>query len=295
MCIIQGKIEEVKATNIFVAPLQDGRQLSVYCNKVSLKDQAGSMILPFPVGKCEFFDLSKYKDLFKDLNRLCFPQAKSRGMKSLSYSKNSLSQNYLEVHQVGSYAASIVPGLEDFPRIRPDIFKIDPRVFKFLREMYSVGYSFLVCKLDKTKEYHPFGYIHEKLPSKQIFIPTIHWHEHEPYQKSGWMKFGSGTSVSSSLYDQEESKREENHVDWDHFIYSLNRPLEVCPREFETRQYDFDEKEDDEMLVPSVNSSVFRSITLDFEKLPRNMEPASRVYAYRIENYHRNHDLVTCV
>lgn len=276
MCIIQGKIEEVKSTNIFVAPLTDGRQLSVYCNKVSLKDQAGSMILPFPEGKCEFFDLSKYKDLFKDLNRLCFPQTKGRGMSLSKNASYSDSANYLEVHEVGSYAASVVPGLNDFPRIRPDVFKIDPKVFTFLKEMYPKGYSFLVCKLHKTKEYHPFGYIHEKLPSKQLFIPTIHWHEHA---------FASNRHFSNQWSMDNEEYKTVNHVDWDHFIYSLNRPLEVCPRDFEARQYEFEEVD---------QTSAFRYITLDFEKLPRNLEHASKIYAYRIEHYQKNHDLVTC-
>lgn len=37
MCIIQGRVETVAGTKIFVAPLADGvNQLTVYCNRVKL-------------------------------------------------------------------------------------------------------------------------------------------------------------------------------------------------------------------------------------------------------------------
>jgi len=256
MCIIQGDVLEVTSTKIFVAPLQDGqRQLTVYSNKVSMDKAGGAMILPFPQGAgCELVDLSAYTDLFTHLDLLCWPQVKSRSIQS--YSLSAVRDSMLEVKQSGSYKASIVPELKDLSRINPSVFSVNPKVREFLREKYPTGYGFVVCQLDKNKEYHPFGYIHSLiLPSQQIFIPTMHYHTH----------------IMGYEHDEKGS---EPSADWDHDIYTLNTPLEFVP----SRSRNTLNKQ------PVINR-------LRMEKLPAEVVTPQTVYAYKINDYTENHDL----
>ncbi len=197
MCIIQGGAKLVADTKILVAPIvssidAEPQQFTVYCNKVSLEAKQGAMILPFPKSACTFFDLSEYKGLFDDLNMM-WPRSRGGSTKS----------HHLEIQQVGSYKASVVPDIADFARLS-DIFVIDHRVKRFIQKCYPAGYSFVVCLLDQEKEYHPFGYIHGRPSADKLFIPTMHFHQH------------SG-----------------RHVDWDHEIYTVNSRMLDVPYMFQ--------------------------------------------------------------
>lgn len=217
MCIIAGEVRQVSNTNILVAPMktknaQGGdRQLTVYCNSVTTKNR-GAMILPFPARQvlgdetagCEFFDLSNYTHLFHDLKDLCWP-AYFTSQSSMTFSNSATPQ--LKVYDVGSYKASIVPHVRDFQRLN-QLYRISPALIHFMQNQYPQHFSFVVCQLDVNKTYHPFGYIHDMLPNNQMFIPTMHWHQHESLDTA-------------------------SRVDWDHQIFIMNGVLTSTPEQFQ--------------------------------------------------------------
>jgi hypothetical protein len=198
MCIISGAVKNVSNTKIFVAPLASDqkttvedlttsqktctRQLTVYCNKVSVVDKSAVMVLPFPKSTYESFDLTEYPTLFVDLHRICWPQPKSKSRSLNSLSDGDSYSNSLKVFSNGSFLVSVVPDLADFSRLQGQVFEIRPAVIEFMKNQYPSDYSFVVCKLDGDKEYHPFGYIHDTLPGGAMFIPTMHYHTHEKEQ-----------------------------------------------------------------------------------------------------------------
>lgn len=204
MCIISGNVNNVAKTNIFVAPLEDGqRQLTVYSNVVDLSEDQGVMVLPFPYtpgrptrnnphagSQVEFVDLSAYANLFDDLKSVTLDLAptalgKSRGMpKSLA------------IVDVGSYKASFVSSMDDFKHLDSSQFPVKPEVLAFMRDEYPAdATAFVVCRLQQSKAYHPFGYIH-RITDQKMFIPTMHYH------------FDAASAMEES--------------DWDHSIYVWN-------------------------------------------------------------------------
>lgn len=151
----------------------------------------GAMILPVPNGKtCIPVDLSGYTDLFDDLDAL-FPTLKSQSYGSNSASLEMFdSANALVVQQVGSFKVSVVPTLQDFDRLRHDVFNLDPNAKQLLGSFYRDGYGFMVCQLDAGADFHPIGYTHALFSNQELFVPTVHYH-------------GGDT----------------NNTDWDHEIY----------------------------------------------------------------------------
>lgn len=137
-----------------VAPLADGRQLTVYENQVGLdgvrppksdlqlaveakRNQfnpwykpdppapQSAMILPVPVGKVRVLDLSEHKTIFSNLKE-AYPRVETykRSMSNAMDSCDSLVKDMvLEVREVGSYLVSVAPRLEDLNRIDPVHFK----------------------------------------------------------------------------------------------------------------------------------------------------------------------------
>jgi hypothetical protein len=100
----------------------------------------------------------------------------------------------LDVHDVGSYKASIVPSLDEFDRLDTNTFQIDHSLLGFLRAHYAAGFGFIVCKLKPgNNSYHPFAYTHALDFSGKLFVPTRHYHPNH---------------------------RGEIEADWDHIIYS---------------------------------------------------------------------------
>lgn len=193
MCIFSGDVENVKNTKIFVAPCsRRTTQLTVYSNQVSLKNE-GFMVLPFPGKFVKFVDLTERKELFKDLEEY-FPKSRT---KSLSYSYES------KLEQVGSYQAVAMSDFKELSMTSKKLnIDLDPEVLSFLEKHYSSGFGFVVFRLMKEMEYHPFGYVHTTDTGK-MFVPTMHYHS----------RTGEGPS------DKQVT------ADWHHKIYLLNREL----------------------------------------------------------------------
>lgn len=253
MCIISGEVNEVSSTNIFVSQTNiPGQQFTVYSNTVQMGTNKGVMVLPFPKGDCKMIDLSNYPRLFDDLKKACpFPFiSKSLG---LSRGFDIQTDSLLEVSQVGSYKASIVPSINDFSRLDQN-FPINADVTEFLKN----NYSYVVCRLDKENEYHPFGYIHNSF-NNGLFVPTMHYHKHTNGQST---------------------------ADWDHSIFCINKKLECPfikyrgPRDFsKCKGVRFTQQENPNDLQ-----------TIKFSKLP-SIEDCKTLYRYTVDGYENNHDL----
>lgn len=253
MCIISGKVEEVCKTKIFVAPMKNhNKQFTVYSNKVSMEEKSGAMILPFPITNtsdkiCEFFNLENYTDLFSSLKIICKP---------ITLSAQSMNKSKcLNVFQVGSYNVSLAHNCEYLNKIDSKVFELDQSTVDFIKSNYKEGFGFVICELDKRKEYHPFGYIHDTLPSGELFVPTMHYHNH--------------------LTDG-ESKQSDITSDWDHEIFVANTVLTKVPSSFKVNK---------QLMDPNN--------FIKTKKLPKSLADINTLVMYTIKDYSKNHDL-TC-
>ena len=236
MCIIFGgentELEKVADTKIFVAPLANGRQLTLYENIVNLdKASDGSaMILPVPAGMIEVLDLSGImhhgswirlpnSNIFQEMKRaypqLEYPQPRSKGRGTRGFNPTS---EVLVVKIVGSYFVSVAPRLEDIQKIDPTTFKVPTNIQKVLTKHYNGDkgelFSFVICRFRTASvQPHPIGYIHERLLDSDglLFCPTKHAHGNGSEEKS-----------NSSLLDAmaKPFQKWRNRADWDHEIYS---------------------------------------------------------------------------
>ncbi len=245
MCIISEPVEEVSKTKILVGVNSDfTKQITVYSNDVENYSESNAMILPVPNPQSvKFIDLSNYSKIFNDADSV-FTLEKSR---SLSRNFSLGINNTLTIHNVGSYKASIALGLEDLKRVNKSVFNLSPGCYDLLKKDYSnPKFGFIICKLNKGKEsYHPFAYSHNILSMEEIFIPTKHYHEHNPnkkpirhttytadnindspmfsnvslYSGSRGVSFGTYEYINDSVNDSNEINVTE---DWAHEIYLYN-------------------------------------------------------------------------
>lgn len=199
--MIVGESEvDVKDTKIFVGKLQDGNQVTVYSNNMDMgatgatgfinrpvfapNPKNTAMILPFPRGPIQLYDMSNHKDIFKTLGSFFPTMNMTNGFGGLSYNAQSI-----EVRNLGSYQVSVVPSFKDFSRLQNDIFDLDSTFEGLLSREYRKDYGFLVCKIREGSEFHPMAYSHG-IKNNKFYIPTRHYHN------------GS-----------------EENADWDHKIY----------------------------------------------------------------------------
>ncbi len=198
MCIILTHVESVSNTQIYISSSKDRtRQIVIYTNKVD-SPLENAMILPVPNPlSVELLNFSHYKDIFEDCNK-CFrflddSYNDSHNTRALYASASLPSRPPLPVYTVGSYQASIVPSFADFDRLNLKILRVNPEVFKLLKDTYDSSFGFIVCQLRTgSHQYHPFAYTHDIHSSRLLFTPTLHYHLGE-------------SSVTA---------------DWDHIIYS---------------------------------------------------------------------------
>lgn len=277
MCVISGEVEEVADTKILVAPASNGQhQITVYCNKVSLKEQHGAMILPFPEGPCHIVEPHEWKSkgLFEDLD-LVFPRARSMTYSARSLSANNFDSTPLKVFNVGSYSCSIAQNVYDLDRIQMQVFKLDPECLTFLRQYYPTGFGFVICILRQNADYHPFAYIHNLRPDRRLFVPTMHFHIHKSHTTSAWSSPFHTDDHSAVTYESKQLTS-----DWDHEIYSLGVSLEwpggVMPS-FSNNNY----------LIQNFLSSHYQPSL----GVCNRSQDCGTAYKYRVKDYSQNHDL----
>jgi len=271
MCIISPpEVEEVSRTKIWIAPvIKDNKlsQLTVYSNTVETNNPV-AMILPFPITEpkdFEFVDFSDYTSLFHDLNKLFPTLSRARSMGFATANSFDLDDaEPLPVTQVGNYKASVAFSLADLKRLKFDVFNFTPDVVELMSTYYSKGYGFVVCILDQSKEYHPFGYIHSMREDGRYFVPTRHYHHKDTV----------------------------DNADWDHEIYVMNcdySQVEKCVQngKIVTKMMKFESSgSGNEQLC-------FRN--LGFMKLPKTVQLPQLSNCVKItitEEWGYNHDLV---
>eukprot|EP00747_Dinoflagellata_sp_TGD_P182176 gnl/TRDRNA2_/TRDRNA2_36299_c0_seq1.p1 gnl/TRDRNA2_/TRDRNA2_36299_c0~~gnl/TRDRNA2_/TRDRNA2_36299_c0_seq1.p1 ORF type:complete len:495 (-),score=87.08 gnl/TRDRNA2_/TRDRNA2_36299_c0_seq1:57-1541(-) len=210
MCVIfeeeGSSLETVSDTNIFVAPMVDGRQLTVYENHVALeKGTGGAMILPVPSGRIRLLDFSAagtafFAELRSAMPTLVLPPSEEDDCDEASDCDEAedLDAVMLAVREVGSYYISLAPRLEDLDRIDPGRFAVPSGIKHVLGEHYAIDFSFVVCRFRTTDvQPHPIGYLHERMVGTgALFIPTRHAHGAHP------------------------NENDESHADWDHHIFT---------------------------------------------------------------------------
>ena len=94
-----------------------------------------------------------------------------------------------------SYKASFAPTLDDLTRVRTDVFQLPENIRQLLEKSYSPSFGYVICLLDKSANYHPFGYMHHQFSEGSLWIPTRHQHG---------------------------KRYEEIFSDWSHNIYTVN-------------------------------------------------------------------------
>jgi hypothetical protein len=190
MCIISKPVQSVSKTQIFAMPVPGERQLTVYKNHVSSREE-NLMILPVPYpDTIEFHTNPFLLDIFTDLHRSLYWTSESRNEMPNAWTRSA---TMLPVMKIGSYRVSVVPSAEEFNRLDPSVFAF-PYDLQELLNSYSPLFGFVCCRLNAGgHEYEPLAYTHKQLYTNELFLPTRHYHPND---------FGID-------------------ADWDHEIYTL--------------------------------------------------------------------------
>jgi len=175
MCIFSQPVQSVASTHIFVRRNQKtGRTVTVYQMEAALMGE-NAMILPVPGSHVEFVNLEDYPDFFQDMDKL-FPEPVTRGLsKSVSF---GITNDTLQVHEVGNFIASYVPTMKDFERLAP-VFRLNPACWDELPDYTEYGFVVFQLKSDRgNKKFHPMAYTYNANETS-IFFPTTHVHDGE--------------------------------------------------------------------------------------------------------------------
>lgn len=239
MCIITGTVSRVAKTKIYVsADTKKQRQITIYSNEVNTPRE-NAMVLPVPHPETvDLVDLSSYPELFGDC-ATCFRLIPTRSWgltdsDSAGYLSVPNSQT-LEVLDVGSYRASLVPSLNDFARLDTSVFQISPELIALLTKHYVSGFGFIVCQLKSGNHlYHPFAYTHALADNGKLFVPTRHFHPHEApaLQSLNYIDFTRADwEQQARTMNSLRSQKTVNEADWDHVIYSPLTDLDSLPQD----------------------------------------------------------------
>ncbi len=198
MCIVSGPVQEIAKTEILVARGDDGRQLTVYSNRVKLfEDRPVAMILPYPRGPVEVVRTNASDaEIFSALRKSHeVPKRSFDTFGGGGTTKMSRGGPTLEVRRSGAYRYSIAPTVADLERADEAVFDLsDSALAALLSEYAERAFSFIVCRIDDNVDYAPFAY-RSLIVNENLFVPTKHYH-----------------GGSASTY----------HGDWDHIVYVLD-------------------------------------------------------------------------
>lgn len=171
-------ISTVSNTSIF-ARLEGVQQYLVYQMSYSAAHEL-AMVLPIPVpaGSPEdavsFISFYDYGYFFDDMLR-GFP---TRGSTlSLDLEGSVAAAAALEVHDVGDYEASFVPGISEFGRLDPR-FRFSDAIWNQLPQYHD--YGFAVFKLKSTAnstDVHPIAFKFPTRLTDSVYFPTLHIHD----------------------------------------------------------------------------------------------------------------------
>lgn len=188
MCCFSKPIRHVGGTRIFARRAGPVAQFLAYAMEVEL-DEPLAMILPIPVppGSADdavrFLDLSGYPDFFEELDA-SFPPMMLAATQSFGPPSRAAVVPPLEVHRVGDFEASFVPGIADFARLDPR-FRLPDAVSRAM--VAYADYGFAVFQLapevgssadrGARQRVHPMAFSFPTRESKSLFFPTVHVHD----------------------------------------------------------------------------------------------------------------------
>jgi hypothetical protein len=180
MCCFSREVEEVSNTRIFARTTTGNRQFIVYSMSIRA-DEALAMILPIPVAEgtpekgVRFVNLEAYPKLFVDLDRAWPPPAPLTRSAVAPDSAPAPSAPKLEVVEVGSYEASFVPTVADFPRL-DERFRLPEGTWEKLGDYRKFGFAVFKLK-DGLAPEHPMAFEFPRGDARRLFFPTVHVHD----------------------------------------------------------------------------------------------------------------------
>lgn len=186
MCMFSQAVSKVAGTSIFARVVGGAppRQILVYAMEFSAAgDLAMVLPLPTPVGSPEdavdFVSLEEYPEFFTDMAS-GFPSGQSR---SLGPDTNAAQAgSTLEVHEVGAFEASFVPGRADFSRLDAR-FRLPDTVWDGLPIPADYGYAVFKLKAGQDQKVHPMALSFPTRNHNHIFFPTIHVHGGDAFER----------------------------------------------------------------------------------------------------------------
>ena len=253
MCITINKAE-LADTKILVVAGVGNTQLTVYSNHAST-GAGNAMILPVPTTRnLRMVDMTDFEKIFTDIDAY-FPDDSLGMFDAMTLSTNSRSR--LEVHQVGSYRASIVPSLADLDRLDDEFNLSASNVREVLKDHYA-NFGFVVCRLSTgSRTYEPFAYVHEYVD--EMFVPTRHYHGGAPEAKSFWDHaiYAVGCLMSDSAHANRPSVE----------VAMLCRHAEIVPLNMSMSKVSIDGYYD------NYDVTLFLDRNLDFDSAPTFVAP----------------------
>jgi len=173
MCIFSGSVQQVSRTRIF-AKIGGAHQVLAYEMRLAAATDL-AMILPLPTkeqaeGQVTFISLSDYDRFFDDLER-CFPAFVSRSMGAVAAAGGGT----LDVHRIGAFDASFVPGRDDFSRLDPR-FRLAEHVWRELPAYDDYGFAVFQLRAGGGRV-HPMALSFATRDTTRLFFPTAHVHD----------------------------------------------------------------------------------------------------------------------
>ena len=170
---------EVSSTQIFARATAPGRQVLVYQMRYAAT-QPTAMILPLPVAtpaketSVTWKNLKDYAGFFADL-QAGFPEKPSSSLFGTKRAAMSVAAAPIEVHEVGDFVASFVPGVDDFSRLDAR-FSISKDVWAAIPAYADYGFAVFQLK-ELSGAPHPIAFEWETRLRDSLYFPTVHIHD----------------------------------------------------------------------------------------------------------------------
>jgi hypothetical protein len=236
MCIFSQEVESVFGTNIFARGM-DGKQFLFYSmNYAAAADLAMVLPLPLPTGSAEdavrFINLQGYPDFFDDMDA-GFPDALGEDTLSIN-APRSRGAATLQVHDVGDFAASIVPQLDDFDRLDRR-FRIPRNVWDRLPAYRDYGFAVFKLKGSsggltgifrrllrgrrKPRRVHPMALEFPRKNADLLYFPTVHIHDRVVHTEAAF---------DHMLYCQTDAADEAYLDEWEKSTGDVSKFMDVA-------------------------------------------------------------------
>jgi hypothetical protein len=182
MCCFAQSVLNVAETKIFARITSPGLQVLAY--EMTYESAVpNAMILPLPTDTTKgesavrFISLDDFGYFFDQLDR-GFPRIPRLSIGCSESTVATASRaGAIEVHEVGDYIASFVPGLDDFDRLDPR-FVIPTETWNLIPQYKDYGFAVFQLKQLAGKP-HPMALEFASRWKDRVFFPTVHIHDGE--------------------------------------------------------------------------------------------------------------------